>query len=159
VVSRWYSALSYLECAQCGVRHDGTQVRGLCLCGSPMLARYDLERVAAQVDRAEIALRPPDLWRYHELLPVSSAQRVVSLGEGMTPLLAMRRLGKALGVPRLLMKEESLLPTGTFKARGASVGVSRAAEPAPGSSTRTQCAETPQQSHLREQRRLLIERA
>ena len=93
-----------------------------------MLARYDIERVAAHVDRAGIALRPPDLWRYHELLPVSRAGRVVSLGEGMTPLLAMRRLGRALGVPRLLMKDESLLPTGTFKARGAAVGVSRAAE-------------------------------
>jgi threonine synthase len=103
-------------------------VQGTCSCGSPVLARYDTERVAAQVDRAEIALRPADLWRYHELLPVSGGGRVVSLGEGMTPLLAMRRLGRALGVPRLLMKDESLLPTGTFKARGASVGVSRAAE-------------------------------
>jgi threonine synthase len=93
-----------------------------------MLARYDIERVAAHVDRDEIVLRPASLWRYHELLPVSGAGRVVSLGEGMTPLLAMRRLGRALGVPRLLMKDEGLLPTGTFKARGASVGVSRAAE-------------------------------
>jgi threonine synthase len=93
-----------------------------------MLARYDIERVAAHVDRDEIALRPANLWRYHELLPVSGAGRVVSLGEGMTPLLAMRRLGRALGLPGLLMKDEGLLPTGTFKARGASVGVSRAAE-------------------------------
>jgi threonine synthase len=128
VVSRSYSALSHLQCARCGARHDGTQVQGLCSCGSPMLARYDIERVAAQLDRADIASRPPDLWRYHELLPVSGAERVVGLGEGMTPLLAMRRLGKALGVPGLLMKDESVLPTGTFKARGASVGVSRATE-------------------------------
>ena len=127
-MSRSYSALSHLACAQCGARHDATQVQGTCACGSPMLARYDIERVAAHVDRGEIALRPADLWRYHELLPVSGAGRVVSLGEGMTPLLAMRRLGRALGVPRLLMKDEGLLPTGTFKARGASVGVSRAAE-------------------------------
>jgi threonine synthase len=127
-VLRSYSAFSHLECARCGATHDGARLQGLCSCGSPMLARYDIERIAAQVDRAEIVLRPADLWRYHELLPVSSAQRVVSLGEGMTPLLAMRRLGKALGLPKLLMKDESLLPTGTFKARGASVGVSRAAE-------------------------------
>lgn len=93
-----------------------------------MLARYDIEQVTAQLDRDEIAGRPPDLWRYHELLPVSGAERVAGLGEGMSPLLAMRRLGKALGVPRLLMKDEGALPTGTFKARGASVGVSRAAE-------------------------------
>jgi len=100
----------------------------MCPCGSPLLARYDLERVAAQVDRAALAARPPDLWRYHELLPVSAAGHVVSLSEGMTPLLAMAKLGKMLGVPKLLMKDESLIPTGTFKARGAAVGVSRAAE-------------------------------
>ena len=102
-------------------------MQGLCSCGSPLLARYDLGQ-AARVDRADIARRPADLWRYHELLPVSAAARVVSLGEGMTPLLALPRLGRALGVPGLLMKDEGLIPTGTFKARGASVGVSRAAE-------------------------------
>jgi threonine synthase len=123
-----YSALSHLECARCGASHDATRVQGLCSCGSPLLARYDLGQAAAQVDRADIARRPADLWRYHELLPVSAAARVVSLGEGMTPLLAMPRLGRALGVPGLLMKDEGLIPTGTFKARGASVGVSRAAE-------------------------------
>jgi threonine synthase len=123
-----YSALSHLECARCGAEHDATRVQGLCSCGSPLLARYDTGRVAAQLDRADIAGRPPDLWRYHEMLPVSAPGRVVSLGEGMTPLLPMPALGTALGVPRLLMKDEGLIPTGTFKARGAAVGVSRAAE-------------------------------
>jgi len=123
-----YSALSHLECARCGAEHDAAQVQGLCSCGSPLLARYDIERAAALAGRDQIAARPPDLWRYHELLPVSAAGGVVSLGEGMTPLLPMRALGKALGVPGLLMKDESLIPTGTFKARGAAVGVSRAAE-------------------------------
>jgi threonine synthase len=123
-----YSALSHLECARCGTRHDAGRVQGTCTCGSPLLARYDFERVAAQVDRDAIAARPPDLWRYHELLPVSEAGQVVTLGEGMTPLLAMPRLGKELGLSRLLMKDEGLIPTGTFKARGAAVGVSRAAE-------------------------------
>src|SRR6202035_5227348 len=79
-------------------------------------------------DRARIAARPPDLWRYPELLPVSAPGAVVSLGEGMTPLLPLPRLGADLGVPGLLMKDEGLIPTGTFKARGAAVGVSRAAE-------------------------------
>ncbi len=123
-----YSALSHLECARCGDRHDAARVQGTCACGSPLLARYDTDRAAAAVSPAEIAARPPDLWRYHELLPVGSAGRVVSLGEGMTPLLALPRIGRALGVPGLLMKDESLIPTGTFKARGAAVGVSRAAE-------------------------------
>ena len=123
-----FSTLDHLECSRCATRYDATQIQGLCHCGSPLLARYDIERVAALVDRAEIAARPPDLWRYHELLPVGDASRVVSLGEGMTPLLALPRLGAALGLPRLLMKDEGLIPTGTFKARGAAVGVSRAAE-------------------------------
>jgi len=103
-------------------------VQGTCSCGSPLLARYDLRHVASQAAPREIAGRPADLWRYHELLPVRQAAHVVSLGERMTPLLPMPRLGRALGVPNLLMKDEGLLPTGTFKARGAAVGVSRAAE-------------------------------
>jgi threonine synthase len=122
------SALSHLDCARCGTRHDADRVQGTCSCGSPLLARYDLRQVASQVSPRDIAGRPPDLWRYHELLPVRQAGNVVSLGEPMTPLLPMPRIGRALGVPGLLMKDESFLPTGTFKARGAAVGVSRAAE-------------------------------
>jgi threonine synthase len=123
-----YSALTHLECARCGTPHQAGQIQGTCPCGSPLLARYDLEQVAACTDPATIAARPPGLWRYHELLPVAAAANVVTLGEGMTPLLPLRRIGRALGVPRLLMKDEGLIPTGTFKARGAAVGVSRAAE-------------------------------
>jgi threonine synthase len=103
-------------------------VQGTCSCGSPLLARYDLRQVAGQAGLRDIAGRPADLWRYHELLPVREAARVVSLGEGMTPLVPVPRIGGAFGVPDLLMKDEGLLPTGTFKARGAAVGVSRAAE-------------------------------
>jgi threonine synthase len=123
-----YSALSHLECPRCGARLVADQIQGTCTCGSPLLARYDMRRVADQVTPRDIAGRPADLWRYHELLPVRDARHVVSLGEGMTPLLPLRRLGEALGVPALLMKDEGLIPTGTFKARGAAVGVSRAAE-------------------------------
>jgi len=123
-----YSALSHLDCSRCGTRYDADRVQGTCSCGSPLLARYDLRQVAGQVSPREIADRPADLWRYHELLPVRQAGHVVSLGEGMTPLLPMPKAGQALGVPGLLMKDEGLLPTGTFKARGAAVGVSRAAE-------------------------------
>ena len=123
-----YSALTHLECARCGAEHEAEHVQGTCVCGSPLLARYDLEQVAAATNPTAITKRPPDLWRYHELLPVSAPESVVSLGEGMTPLLTMRRIGARLGVPGLLMKDEGLIPTGTFKARGAAVGVSRAAE-------------------------------
>jgi threonine synthase len=93
-----------------------------------LLARYDLAQVAAAVSPSAISARRPDLWRYHELLPAGSAERIVSLGEGMTPLLTLPRIGRELGVPLLLMKDEGQIPTGTFKARGAAVGVSRAAE-------------------------------
>jgi threonine synthase len=123
-----YSALTHLECSRCQRSYDASQIQGTCACGAPILARYDLERARAGTGPGQIAGRPPSLWRYHELLPVSSAGAVVSLGEGMTPLLAMPRLGRALGLPGLAMKDESPLPTGTFKARGAAVGVSRAAE-------------------------------
>ena len=123
-----FSALSHLDCPRCGRQHDAARQQGLCDCGSPLLARYDTERVAATVRPGDLASRPPDLWRYHELLPVAQPGHVVTLGEGMTPLLALPRLGAALGLPGLLLKDEGVIPTGTFKARGAAVGVSRAAE-------------------------------
>ena len=123
-----WSALSHLECSRCTDRYDAGQRQGLCGCGAPLLARYDLAATAAAVKPEQVAARPPDLWRYHELLPAGSAAAVVSLGEGMTPLLPLPRLGAALGLPGLLLKDEGPLPTGSFKARGAAVGVTRAAE-------------------------------
>src|SRR5260370_928947 len=100
------SALSHLDCSAGDRRYDAAQVCATCECGAPLLARYDTERVAALVNRSDIAARPADLWRYHELLPVGDAGHVVSLGEGMTPLLALPRLGSKLGVPGLLMRDE-----------------------------------------------------
>jgi threonine synthase len=123
-----FSYLTHLDCARCPRRYDADQVQGLCDCGSPLLARYDLAAAAAAVRRDDITGRPATLWRYHELLPVRDPGRVVSLGEGMTPLVPLPRFGAAAGVPGLVMKDEGLIPTGTFKARGAAVGVSRAAE-------------------------------
>ena len=122
------SALSHLVCSRTGERFDADVVQGVSAVGMPLLARYDLERVAATVTRDEIASRPPTLWRYREVLPVRDSANVVSMGEGMTPLLPLPNYGAAIGVPNLLMKDEGLIPTGTFKARGAAVGVSRAAE-------------------------------
>lgn len=121
-----FSALTHLQCSRCNRKWDADVLANLCECGSPLLARYDLASVATTP--AEIADRAPDLWRYHELLPVRAADAVVSLGEGMTPLLPLPRLGQRLGLGRLLVKDEGLLPTGSFKARGAAVGVSRALE-------------------------------
>jgi threonine synthase len=123
-----YSALSQLECSRCGQRHDASRLHGACDCGAPLLCRYDLPRVAGIATPSGIACRAPSMWRYHELLPVTRPDAVVSFGEGMTPLLPLPRLGREIGVPGLLMKDEGPLPTGTFKARGAAVGVSKAAE-------------------------------
>jgi len=125
--ARGWSALDHLECPRCGRTHDAFVRRGLCpACGAPLLARYDLR--AVPTTREQVSRRPPDLWRYHELLPVSAPEHVVTLGEGMTPLLPAPRLGAEIGVPGLLVKDEGALPTGSFKARGAAVGVSRARE-------------------------------
>jgi threonine synthase len=122
-----FSTLDHLECPRCGATHDATVLQGLCSrCASPLLARYDLSEVRAT--RAEVGARPADLWRYHELLPVSGPDHLVTLGEGMTPLLPAPRLGAELGIGRLLVKDDGLLPTGSFKARGAAVGVARARE-------------------------------
>ncbi len=123
-----YTTLSHLDCSACGNRFEADKLQGTCDCGSPLLARYDLTRAGGLISPGEIARRPPTLWRYHELLPVTGPGSVVSFGEGMTPLIPMPRLGHQLGVPGLLMKDEGPLPTATFKARGAAVGVSRAAE-------------------------------
>ncbi|WP_328610845.1 threonine synthase [Amycolatopsis sp. NBC_00345] len=123
-----FSFLSHLECSRTGERAEADRVAGTSAVGAPLLARYDLERVRETVTPAEIATREPNLWRYHEVLPVRLPEHVVTLGEGMTPLLPTPAYGKQAGVPRLLMKDEGLVPTGSFKARGAAVGVSRALE-------------------------------
>jgi len=94
-------------------------------CGSPLLVEYDLERLAASVTKEDIAVRKPSMWRYREFLPVEDPENVVTLGEGFTPLF---RAGEWLGLDHLHVKDEGLNPTGTFKARGASAGVSRAGE-------------------------------
>ena len=123
-----FSALSHLDCSATGKQYDADTVQGVSEAGKPLLARYDLEQVKATVAPAEIASRPPTLWRYHEVLPVRDETSIVSFGEGMTPLIPIPSYGRQIGLPGLTMKDEGMLPTGTFKARGAAVGVSRAAE-------------------------------
>ncbi|NKE61041.1 threonine synthase [Lentzea sp. PSKA42] len=113
--------LSHLECARCGLRHDANAVQNLCReCASPLLARYDLARVSRPT--AENSL-----WRYRDVLPVRDPDPAFSLGEGMTPLVPLPALSRAIDA-KILMKDESLIPTGSFKARGAAVGVARAKE-------------------------------
>ncbi len=94
--------------------------------GRPIWVRYNLDKIREAVTPTEIAKRPPNLWRYRELLPLPSDVEPVTLGEGMTPLLPCPRLGGQLGLSQLLVKDESQLPTGSFKSRGMAAAVSLA---------------------------------
>ncbi|HTU30519.1 MAG TPA: threonine synthase [Solirubrobacteraceae bacterium] len=128
-MSGQFSYLTHLECGRCAETYDATRLNGTCTsCGAPLLARYDLTAIARDCSPGSFIDRPPTLWRYHELLPASSREAIVTLGEGMTPLLPLPNLGRALGIERLLVKDEGGLPTGSFKARGATTGVTRAKE-------------------------------
>ncbi|MEU8184815.1 threonine synthase [Micromonospora sp. NPDC049044] len=120
--------LTHLDCPRCAMEHSADELRNLCACGSPLLARYDLPAVAKAVTPERFPLRPADLWRYRELLPVGDPRHVTTLGEGWTPLLRAPAYGAEIGIADLMVKDEGLIPTGSFKARGAAVGVSRARE-------------------------------
>ena len=123
-----FSALDHLECPRCGATYDATVLQGLCPARRAHRCWRGTTSPRVGTDPRPIAGRAPDLWRYHELLPVSAAEHVVTLGEGMTPLLPRPGSAAELGLPRLMVKDDGLLPTGSFKARGAAVGVSRAKE-------------------------------
>ena len=119
--------LSHLECTRCGRRYEAGRVYTVCESdGAPLYARYDLPRAALEMRPGHLALREPTLWRYREVLPVSDPEQRVTLGEGFTPLLPAPRLGAALGLPELLVKEEGGNPTGSFKARGLALAVTMA---------------------------------
>ncbi|MCU1382439.1 MAG: putative threonine synthase [Acidobacteria bacterium] len=121
------SYFTHLECSvPCGAPPlDPRAIHHLCVCGAPLLARYDLERARAW-SRDSLAGREPNMWRYRELLPLFDGEAPVTLGEGFTPLFHARALGATLGLDRLYIKDESLNPTNSFKARGQSAAITRA---------------------------------
>lgn len=120
------SHLSHLECVRCGSRHEAEKLQQVCTkCRGPLWARYDLAKARQDIDPLTFGARPPNLWRYAELLPVQDERFVSTLGEGGTPLLHMSRVGADLGLTSLLLKDEGQNPTGTVKARGLGVAVSR----------------------------------
>jgi threonine synthase len=121
-----YTYFDHLECSACLQTYPPTMLLNLCACGAPILARYRLEEAAESLDRDR--LTGNTLWRYHAMLPVQSPAGVVSLGEGMTPLLRADTLGKQVGLRHLYIKDEALNPTGSFKARGLALAIARAAE-------------------------------
>jgi threonine synthase len=118
---------THLECSvPCGAPTlDPRQQHFLCQCGAPLLARYDLTRARAW-SRDSLKGREPNMWRYRELMPLFDSEEPTTLGEGFTPLAHARALGRTLGLERLYIKDESLNPTNSFKARGQSAAITRA---------------------------------
>jgi threonine synthase len=121
--------VTHLECSLTGDRYPADTLQTVSRAGRPLLVRYDLDGVRRVLPRATLAARPQSLWRYRELLPVRRSENVVSLGEVVTPLIALPRLAARLGVSgEILVKDEGRLPTGSFKARGLALAVSMAKE-------------------------------
>jgi threonine synthase len=112
------SFVTHLECSATGARYAADEL--------PLLVRYDLAGIKKALTKEALARRPRDLWRYRELLPVRRARDIVSLGEPVTPIMAMPRIAKTLKATEILVKDESRLPTGSFKARGLAMAVSMA---------------------------------
>ncbi|MSO62808.1 MAG: threonine synthase [Acidobacteria bacterium] len=122
------SYFTHLDCSSgCGAGpFDPRERHFLCpSCGLPLLARYDLKAARAW-KKETLAGREPNMWRYREMMPLLPGDVPITLGEGFTPLLHAKRLGGALGLERLFIKDESLNPTNSFKARGQSAAVTRA---------------------------------
>ena len=118
--------VTHLECSMTGERYPADELHNLSRAGKPLLVRYDLAGVKKSLSREALARRPQDLWRYRELLPVRRTEDIVSLGEAVTPIVAMPKLAKMLTTTEILVKDESRLPTGSFKARGLAMAVSMA---------------------------------
>ncbi|MXZ92626.1 MAG: threonine synthase [Chloroflexi bacterium] len=124
-----FSYIDHLECTNCGRKFPYDGLASVCeYCGKVLFVRYDLARLRREVQRSDLDRRPANMWRFNELLPVVNPEAVITLGEGGTPLLEAATLAKEVGIRRLLVKEEGLNPTGTFKARGIAAAVSKAWE-------------------------------
>ena len=121
--------VTHLECANCQSEYQAGEVHGLCVkCNRPLWVRYDMDFVRKEFPKKSLFGRPPTLWRYLELLPVEDPTNIVSLTETITPILPAKRLGSEFGLEDLLIKDESRLPTGSFKARGMTMAVTMAKE-------------------------------
>ena len=118
--------MTHLECARTGQHADADALHNLSEVGAPLLARYDLEKATDALSREQLKDRPANMWRYREVMPISTPEEIVSLGEGFTPIHHTTRLGQWAGFSQLYIKDESLNPTGSFKARGLSAAVTAA---------------------------------
>lgn len=122
------SYVTHLECSATGERLAPRKLHNLSSAGKPLLVRYDLERLRKDLPRAALNDRPRDLWRYRELLPYENPASVISLGEAMTPVIALDKLARRRDLAALWVKDEGRLPTGSFKARGLALAVTMARE-------------------------------
>jgi threonine synthase len=122
------NTITHLECSLCQKRYDAGQVHNLCTCGGPLLVRYDLAAAKQNWSLDALLDAPKSMWRYAPLLPVRHESSIVSLGEGMTPLIRTKRLGDRYGARDLWVKDEGINPTGSFKARGLSCAISMCVE-------------------------------
>jgi len=120
------SFVSHAECTVCGRHHDAKRLLTVCEgCGQMLAVRYELDRVAAAVTPEMLRQRPPGMYRFRELTPLDDGEEPVTLGEGGTPLVPLPRLAAHLGLRHLWGKDEGQNPTGTFKARGLGMTVTR----------------------------------
>ncbi|MEG3581373.1 MAG: threonine synthase [Chloroflexota bacterium] len=125
------SLLSHLECTYCGNVISSDEIVRLCPkngCEKVLFPRYRIEEKETRKIFDSLKHRDPNMWRYKEFMPVKDDNNIVSLGEGFTPVLKSERLAHHLGIKNLLIKDESLNPTASFKARGISSAVSKAKE-------------------------------
>ncbi len=123
------SFLTHLICCKCEKVFDHREIQTFCTaCNKPLLAIYDLDQAKRKLSKDTLRSRAPNLWRYLELLPVLESKNIVSLGEGMTPLIQLTNLEKQLGFSNVWVKDEAQIPTGSFKARGLAMAVSKALE-------------------------------
>src|SRR5438552_2574098 len=123
------NSVTHLECANCAQRYDAGELQSLCTAWQrPLWIRYDLEALKRRFPKKALFGRPPTIWRYLEMLPIRQPDKIISLTETITPILETRRLATRFGVEHLYLKDESRLPTGSFKARGMAMAVSMANE-------------------------------
>lgn len=121
--------VTHLECANCGQKYDAAKVHNLCAaCNRPLWVKYDLAALKRAFPKEKLTGRPATLWRYLEMLPIQDPASIVSLSETVSPLMETRRLAAEFGVSHLSVKDESRLPTGSFKSRGMALAISKANE-------------------------------
>ena len=120
--------VTHLYCSACAEKYEPHKIYNLCECGKPLMVAYDLEKAAETLTKDTLKARVSTLWRYEEVLPVKNKINRLSLGEGWTPLQKAENLGAKYGLKNLFIKDESLNPTQSFKARGMSAAVSMAKE-------------------------------